>query len=156
MAKRQTGKRRANEPEYQTFTFLAENCKTSYSIMALGNPKLERSMPDYLHLSVKGVFLAPARAKGRQCTLNFLADRGLEQLLLEADRDGFSSLGLLTIRGDRTDFLGSLPYDAVWPLSRLLSVGEIKLIQLHGPALRYGRSHITSLHFEREIHPEDW
>ena len=113
---------------------------------------------EYLDIALKGVFLSPEKAKDRRATLRVLADRRETHAVTDPASCDWEPLcvGTLTIRGDRTDYLGSLPYDAMWGLIGLLSQGAIRMLDLHGRALYRGKAEIETMHFAHDIDPEDW
>jgi len=65
-------------------------------------------------------------------------------------------VGSLTVWGENTSYLGSLPHDAFWHLAALLLRNHIQMIALHGETLYKGNAKILTLHFEREIDMEEW
>jgi len=64
-------------------------------------------------------------------------------------------VGSLTIRGDRTEYLGSLPFDALWGLVGALSSGTLKFVDMYGERLRHGGAKIRSINFCRELDLDD-
>ena len=149
---------RLSKPEYQSYIFRIEEWEPSYSFALNDGRHFEGSYREHLDLSLKGAFLSPAKAKDRGAMLTLLADRRETLSVTDpasCDRKPLC-VGTLTIRGDRTDYLGSLPYDAMWGLISLLSCGAIRMLNLHGRALYRGEAKIRSMHFARDIDPEDW
>ncbi len=66
------------------------------------------------------------------------------------------ALGTLNLRGKESNYLGTLPFDALQLLYILMKDGKIKFLILCGPLLSHGTSDIRSVHFEKEYIPEDW
>lgn len=66
-------------------------------------------------LELKGEFLGPDRVKGREVTITFPADRDLDRAI--ADPRSFTAepeaVGGLTSRGEKSEFIGSLPFQVV-------------------------------------------
>ena len=55
----------------------------------------------------------------------------------------------MVIRGARREFLGSLPYDALWGLLHVLSSDALRIVHLYG-SLKRGRAEIKSVNFARD------
>jgi hypothetical protein len=64
-------------------------------------------------------------------------------------------MGILSIRGERRDILGSLRYDAAWSLAHAFANGVFQIVDLHGVVQRGGRTEIRSIGFCRAVDPED-
>ena len=72
----------------------------------------------------------------RLTRLVFLADRGFFDRPKSLDRNWRPlGVGHLTMRGDRSDYLGSLPFDAVWGIANGVAAGVFKYVVLTGPRL---------------------
>lgn len=150
--------RRARELTYQTFTFWIEDWIPSYSF-ALGHGRQrDGTYRDHVDITLLARCLAPKKFADRTGNLMFLGNRELMQALDESPRNSASpmNVGVMTIRGDQTEFLGALPRDALWAMIPALSAGEFKVVQLHGRALHRGKAETTSIHFFREIDEEDF
>jgi len=159
MAKKQRKRRRRpREPEYQSYIFRIEDWEPSYMFALNRSRHFEGPYWEHLDLSLEGVFLSPDKAKDRRASLKLLADRRETRAVTDPESCDWKPLcvGTLTIRGDRTDYLGSLPYDAMWGLIGLLSCGAIRMLDFHGQALYRGEAKIETMHFARDIDPEDW
>jgi len=159
MAKKQRRRRRRRqEPEYQSYIFKIEDWEPSYMFGLNRSRHFGGIYCEYLDLSLKGVFLSPARAKDRRASLTLLADRRETRAVTDPGSCNWepTCVGTLTIRGARTDYLASLPYDAMWGLIGLLSCGTIRMLDLHGRALYRGKAKIETMHFARDMDPEDW
>lgn len=157
-AKGQKGGKRSKAQKYESYVFRIDDWKPSYSF-GLNNGRLFKG-PYWEHLEValSGVFLSPEKAKDRRASLTFLADRREVAAVNDPEKHDWKPLavGSLTIRGEDTSFLGSIPQDSMWGLIQLLSCGATKMVNLYGHALFRGEATITNMHFEREIGPEDW
>ena len=150
--------RRSSEQAYQSFIFRIEDWEPSYSFGLNRSRYFEGPYSEYLDIALKGVFLSPEKAKDRRATLRVLADRRETHAVADPANSEWEPrcVGTLTIRGARTDYLGSLPYDAMWGLIDLLSQGTIRMLDLHGRALYRGKAEIETMHFAHDIDPEDW
>jgi hypothetical protein len=102
MAKRK--RRRAKKvPTYETLYIQVEDCQPSYSF-AVNNFRPRRALLG-----------APRIGKGRRVTAVFLGRREHEAMLEQPPNSDWKLLGvgMSSLRGDRTDFLGSLSNDAL-------------------------------------------
>ena len=108
--------------------------------------------------SVRGTIVSPESVQGRQGTLKFLADRRITRDLDDPieSRSQPIAVGTLTIWGETTSYLGSLPHDALWHLHAVLTRGEIQMLALHGERLYGEDAKILNVHFEREVDPNEW
>jgi hypothetical protein len=159
MAKVQRRKvRQSSSTEYQSFTLLIDGWEPSYSFGLNHSRYFEGPYWEHLELLLKGVFLSPAKVKNRCAVLTLLADRREMRAVADPASSRLEPVcvGTLTIRGGRTDFLGSVPYDAMWGLVSILSCGAIRMLNLHGRALYRGKAKIETIHFARDIDPENW
>jgi hypothetical protein len=69
--------------------------------------------------------------------------------------ENHSGVGTLTFRGDRSDYLGSVPFDALWNVVHATVSGGIQFIYLHGAAMKRGTARMTSIGFYEEFNVED-
>ena len=150
--------KRARELKYQTFTFWIEDWIPSYSFAINHDRQRDGTYRDHVDITLLGRCLAPKKFADRTGNLMFLGNRELMQALDEPPRNSAISMnvGVLTIRGNRTEFLGGLPRDALWAMIPALSAGEFKVVQLRGHALHRGMAETISIHFFREIDEEDF
>lgn len=65
-------------------------------------------------------------------------------------------VGTIWLRGSRSEFYGSVPYDALWGLAAMMAASRYKYVLLHGPTLKRGKSATQSLSFERDINLDDY
>lgn len=65
------------------------------------------------------------------------------------------SVGSINLRGERREFILSVPLSAHWGIIQLLAVGKTRILNLNGEKLRYGNARITSIHFQYDIDPDD-
>jgi hypothetical protein len=146
------------KPEYQSYIFRVDNPEVSYSLAIDRNGWAEGPYREHLELNVRGTMVVPERLQGRQGTLTFLGDRRIANELHHPieSRPQPIAVGSLTVRGERTSYLGSLPHDAFWHLGALLSRNDIQMLALHGEMLSRGNAKILTVHFEREIDLTEW
>ncbi|WPZ34532.1 hypothetical protein T8K17_00020 [Thalassobaculum sp. OXR-137] len=143
---------------HESYIFRIEDWEPSYSF-SLNTFRLSRgSYSEHLRVTLHGVFLAPKKAQDRRASLTILASRDEAKALEDSVEYAKPPLavGSLTIRGAYTEYLGSMPFDALLGLTQWLSAGKIKMLDLYGDALYRGKALIRSMRFARDIDPEDW
>ncbi len=152
-------RRRSRAPiiDYRTYIFRIASWEPSYSF-ALNEGRFGHGPYwEHVELIVSGECLAPSKTAGRIGKLTFLGNREESRTLeqsLDSDRQPLC-VGTLTVRGDRTEYLGSIPFDALWGLVGALSSGTLKFMDMYGERLRYGSARIRSINFCRELDPDD-
>ena len=65
-------------------------------------------------------------------------------------------VGTLTLRGERREYLGSLPQDILPMIIGTLAANKYKYLIFHGYTPRYGTAEIFSFHFDEEFDEEGW
>jgi hypothetical protein len=109
-------------------------------------------------LELKGEFLGPDRVKGREVTITFLADRDLDRAMTEPS--SFTgepkAVGGLTSRGEKSDFIGSLPLQVVGHILTTLQAGKTRYVIFSAETMRYGRASVKGLYITGEYDPEDY
>ena len=86
-----------------------------------------------------------------------IGDRSDERALWEqtlAD-EHHRGVGTLTFRGQRSEYLGSVPFDALWNVVLAALKGGFRFIYLHGAAMKNGTARIRSIGFYEEFDMED-
>ena len=152
-------KRKSKKIEYCSYVIRIVDWTTSYSLYT--DPKERFGFGPYWEhgsLEIMGVVLAPAKLQDRKIKVEFLADRRLPAILSGSEKAGYEPrcVGGLTARGQRTEYLGSLPADVFQTLPGLLQAGKLKFIMFEGHTLYRGTADISSVHFDREYDPDDW
>jgi hypothetical protein len=110
-----------------------------------------------LDVTINGTFLWPERMKGLGLSLVFLGRREHQPELEHPKEADWKprNIGVLTIRGKRREFLGSLPYDALWELVQPLPSKLLETIHLYGTYER-GRVEVHSVNFAHEVDAENF
>jgi hypothetical protein len=156
--KKTASKRGRLREEYSSYPVEVIDWEISYSLSLPGNKKLEPT-PFWEHLSLKidGNILHPQKLAGKSINLHIIGDRRDTDVMEHPDKYDFepNRVGTLTARGDKIDYLGSIPFDAFSILATLLSAGKIRIVNLHGKVLYRGNASITSISFNRDFDPED-
>jgi hypothetical protein len=60
-------------------------------------------------------------------------------------------VGTLTFRGERSEYLGGVPFDALWNVVAAFLAGNLHFIHLHGAAMKNGTSRIRTIAFYEEF-----
>lgn len=157
MAKTQSKRK----PEVQTETYLIEieDWDASYSF-SIGKGMAHKHGPYWEHVSliIHGHFIHPEKVLDKTIKMTVMGKRNEDDALNDPDGDYQEPrcVGSLTVRGDRREYLGTIPQTALWGLMPMLEAGRIKFVDLHGELLRYGSALIWSISFERNIDPEEY
>ena len=157
-AKHSVRRRRSRASEHQSYIFRIEDSEAGYSFATDHNQWTAGPYWEHLELSIAGTIVVPEGLQGRRCTLSFLGDRRISRALDSPADSRIEPLcvGTLTIWGQTTSYLGSLPHDVIWHVLAALAGGNIRMLALHGERLYRGKAKIQTVHFGREIDPEEW
>jgi len=156
MPRQKRSKCAAKASEYEYYLFKIEDWEPSYSFALDGGPLRPGPYWEHVEIRLKGVFLAPARLRGRRATLPLMGDRRDKRELDQVSNSDWKPLavGSLEVRGDYTMYYGSVPYDALWGVLSMLVCRSIGFLSLYGEKLRYGKARIRSLDLCREPDPD--
>ena len=110
-----------------------------------------------LQPEIDTVCLAPQKLSGRQTRFALIGNRRVERDLWmqKSAPKNESGVGTLTMRGAQSNYLGSIPYDALWRIQPLILAKGIRFIYLHGAAMLRGEARIRSMAFYDEFDPDD-
>ncbi len=102
-----------------------------------------------MHPHIDARCLFPPKLAGRDTRFVILGDRQLEKSLRtqQAATTKTYGIGTLTMRGQQSSYLGSIPYDAAWRIGLMVASEAFRFIYLHGEALFRGSARIRSMHF---------
>jgi hypothetical protein len=155
MEKRSTRRRRPVQ-EWGSFLFEIQKVHPHYSF---GNgSRLDRTaFSEHFHPEWDATCLTPEKFEGRITRFTLIGDRSNERDLWEqklAD-EHHSGVGTLTLRGQRSEYLGSVPFDALWKVVLTSLSGGLRYIYLHGAAIKNGTARINSIGFYEEFDVED-
>lgn len=130
-----------------------------YSYSVNFNKKLiEGPYWEHMDLRLIGKMAHPEKLTDENMEVVIIGDRRQVSMLEKPeDYQEFEphSVGVLTIRGKQSEFLGSIPFDILNTISFLLQSGEIKFLVLHGHGLYRGKAEIRSIKFSRDVDPEE-
>lgn len=143
----------------ENFLFKIESINPDYSF-GLGNPRFDRgAYSEHAHTEIVTTCLAPKRFAGRATTFTLLAERSISEELSKPDRAIQRPLGVgtLTMRGNRSQYLGSLPLDALLSLTQPVLAGGIKYISFAGLRDRGSSAiRVNYIAFRREVDLDDY
>lgn len=154
--RKQPSRRRHPVKEWGSFLFEIERVHSHYSF-GDGSHLDRTAFSEHFHPELDAKCLAPEKFKGRMTRFTLIGDRSNERDLWEQARaeEHHSGVGTLTFRGARSEYLGSLPFDALWNVMLTVTQGGFRLIYLHGAALKNGTARIKSIGFYEEFDLDD-
>lgn len=125
----------------------------------MGNERFDSgAFGEHLHIELTAACLRPRKFEGRQTRFVFIGSR--EVIAETQQRRGAerrpASVGHLTFRGQQSEYLGTLPYDAATTLPLVMLAGGYRFIYLSGAAVYRGSASITSSSFYRDFDPNDF
>jgi len=146
--------------EYTPYCIEIKEWTTPYSLY-LNTDKKYWGGPywEHLELKIRGDFIYPNKFVGKSVEVVFLGDRQKTQMLNDPDKyDDYKPLclGSFTLRGERREYLGSLPIDSFPAIIGTLASQKYKFLIFHGYTSRYGSAEIFSVHIYEEFNKEDW
>jgi hypothetical protein len=149
-------KRAAPIKDWDSFLFRIEEVDPHYSFSD-GSKFQPTAHNEHLHLHVVAVCVSPPKFDGRKTRFTLIGDRQLEQdqWMQKSAPENHRGVGTITMRGEQSEYLGSIPYDSVWHISAMMISGGLRFIYLHGAALFRGSARISSISFYREFDLED-
>lgn len=157
MVARKTRRKGRQVEEWGSFLFAIEKVHPHYSF-GDGSHLDRTAYSEYFHPEVKATCVAPEKFKGRTTTFTLIGDRSDEHDLwsqtyaLDKHQRG---VGTLTFRGERSEYLGSVPFDALWHVMLTTLAGGFRFIYLHGAAMKRGTARIKSIGFYEEFDLEN-
>jgi hypothetical protein len=156
MKKRTKRKKPARQKEC-TYVIEIEDWSLSYSLSLDRHGKISIG-PYWEHtsLEMKGRFLYP-ETLAKQVQVIILGDREKISALEKPEDYRYEpkAVGGLTIRGKESEFLGSVPFDAIQVLCLLLQTMKLKYLILSGQVLYRGSADIFSMHFQELFSSKD-
>jgi hypothetical protein len=157
MSKKRSSRSKGPENPYRSYIFEVAAWEPYYSY-SLNDGRLHPGpYREHLELGLVGQGLALAKAAGRTVELTFFGSREEAQFLKDPPRSDWKPLcvGTITLRGERADFLGSIPVDALWGVVAALPSGTLRFVDMYGEPLIRGTAKIRSITFCRDIDPDD-
>ena len=155
--KKRTKRKKAARREESTYVIEIEDWDLSYSLSLDRHGKISIG-PYWEHtsLEMKGRFLHP-EALTKPIQVIILGDREKISALEKPEEYRYEpkAVGGLTVRGKASEFLGSVPFDAIQTLCLLLQAKKLKYLVLSGQVLHRGSADIFSMHFQEHFSSED-
>jgi hypothetical protein len=156
MATRRRRRGRPNRAERQSFTGEIDDWEFGYRFSADNMKLFSGAYWEYSALELKATFLEPEKVKGRVCSVVLLGDRRLTNAVQNPNSNAKPlGIGTLTVRGSRTEYLGSIPLDVFSSVVSALAAGRLKFMTFSGPPLLRGSSSIDSVGFYRQLSIEE-
>jgi hypothetical protein len=149
-------RKRRPPSNFQSFYIQIKDSTPDYTFSLNGSKLTVGPYWEHLETTLMGTFLWPDRVKGLQIRLVFMGLRDHQSKLEQPIDSDWKprNVGVLTLRGKRREFLGSLPYDALWGLLHAFSSGALRIAHLYG-ILERGRAEIHSVNFARDVDPDE-
>ena len=142
--------------EYCSYIVEIKEWEVTYSHGLNSTPKIFAGQySEHLDLCIRGQFHMPEKHSTKGVSLTFIGDREIFPLKNDSDFRP-RCVGALTLRGDRRDFLGKLPFDSIPIIVSLMQTKQIQFLDLNGLAPKYGNAYITWLHFFRNYDPNEY
>lgn len=152
-------KSKSRNPETRdSYLFRIDSILPDYSF-GIGHARVDiGSYAEYVHTEIKATCLIPKKLSGRTTRFTLMGDRQLASELVEPSYQENKPIGIgtLTMRGQRNEYMGKLPFDALANLSALILANGFQFILLSGTALQRGTSRIDYIGFKSEADPEDY
>lgn len=153
MVARKTRRKRRSVEEWGSFLFAIEQVHSHYSFG--DGSRLDRTaFSEYFHPEIEATCMAPEKYKGRLTRFTLIGDRSDERDLRAqtfATEKHDVGVGTLTFRGERSEYLGSVPFDALWNVVSTMLAGGLHFIYLHGAVMKNGSARIKSIGFYEEF-----
>jgi hypothetical protein len=155
--KRRTRRKKPVRREECTYVIEIEDWNLSYSLSLDRYGKMSAGPYwEYTSLEMKGTFVHP-ETLAKPIQVIILGDRDKISALEKPEEYRYEpkAVGGLTVRGTESEFLGSVPFDAIQTLCQILQVRKLKYLVLSGQVLYRGSSDIFSMHFQEYFSSED-
>ena len=154
---KRTKRKKAAKREECTYVIEIEDWNLSYSLSLDRHGKMSAG-PYWEHtsLEMKGIFVHP-ETLAKPIQVIILGDREKISALERPEEYRYEpkAVGGLTVRGTESEFLGSVPFDAIQTLCQILQVRKLKYLVLSGQVLYRGSTDIFSMHFQEHFSSED-
>jgi hypothetical protein len=157
VATKRPPKRHRPVEDWGSYLFAIERVHSHYSFG--DGSRLDRTaFAEYFHPEVDATCVTPEKYKGRLTRFTLIGDR-LDERDLRTQTSAIekhdTGVGTLTFRGERSDYLGSVPFDALWNVMATTLAGGFRFIYLHGAAMKHGTARIKSIGFYEEFNLEN-
>ena len=151
-------RKKAPVTKFQSFVFEIVTWEPEYHFALNSSKWPPGPFWEHCELTFHCTLLIPSKLTGRNVVLRILGDRS-EMAAVQRPGEVTSTpvaIGGLTLRGQQSDYLGSVPFDALWGVMAMLAANRVRYITLHGEALSRGRARIRSIGFHPTFSAEDY
>jgi len=134
--------------EYCSYCIEILDWDLSYSLQLRGDMKnLPWPIWEHASLDLKGKFLQPKKLEGRIIGATILGNRTIVRVMEHPEECSGEpkALGGLKVRGEQSEFIGSIPHDVLHTLCLLLHAGKIKALVLSGQTLYHVRNSVDTI-----------
>ena len=155
--KKKAKKTKSPKREERTYVIEIEDWSLSYSFsLDRHNEMSVGPYWEHASLEMKGTFAHP-ETLAKPIQVIILGDREKISALEKPEEYRYEpkAVGGLTVRGKASEFLGSVPFDAIQTLCLLLQAKKLKYLILSGQVLHRGSADIFSMHFQEHFSSED-
>ncbi|TWB56131.1 hypothetical protein FBZ92_113125 [Nitrospirillum viridazoti] len=155
------GTKRRRSPaksEMQSYIAQIDDHGLDYLLAVGDEPKPARPYREYATLLLNLRFIAPSSIAGRQIEAHLLGNRDIDKSL-DADKDGEfipRCVGTLTLRANKSGYLGSLPMSVLWNLIPAITSKKVMYVVFHGTPLYRGEAVIQSIYFRSKVDLDEW
>jgi hypothetical protein len=151
------GKRHRVQATYESYLLEVVGTESSYSLSTAVPRHEDGIYTEHWHLEFQAKCLAPPKIAGRPIRLIFIARRDYFDRPASVDK-AWRPLGVahLTMRGEQSELLGSLPYDAAWGIATNVANGSFKYVALNGEPLKRGTAQISYMAFGPTYDPREY
>jgi len=113
---------------------------------------------EHAAIIISGTCVFPRERSGAKTLLRFVGERDIQKPAVLKYEKNWRPLGIgvLEMRGERREYYGHLPYDAIWGLCSALAADRLRFVLLYGPSLKRGISRTTSISFQRSVDLDDY
>ena len=141
-----------------TYLFRIERIAPEYGFHVAHSRLDQGPYGEYAHTQIVATCLAPSNLSARETHLTVIGDRTFSTLLQNPPSQSApaNGVGTLTLRGNQSQYLGSMPFDALMAIAPSVLAGGLQFVALVGPPLLRGSSRISSMQFLRDADPEDY
>jgi len=148
--------RRKSKDEYCSYVVEIQDWELTYSLGLNPNPKyFSGQYSESLHLNIKGSLRFPEKYSTKEIVSTFIGDREIFPQKNDADFTP-RCVGSITLRGERRDFLGALPFDSLPIIASLMETKQIQYVDLYGLSPKHGHADIRWIHFFKNYDPDEY
>jgi hypothetical protein len=142
----------------ESFVFRIDAILPDYSF-TIGHERFgDGDYAEHCQTKINATCMVPKRFDGRDTTFTLLGSRRIIDKILKRSlpSDHTLNIGTLTMRGQQSEYLGSIPFDAALALPAITLLGGFRFIFLSGIPIRGGPTQINYMSFGKEFDPDDY